>query len=254
MGLGRDIIVAVSTHYKKLRAHLLFKDATIVYIMENNLGMEHNWIAEVIESSTLFNNVAILQEHEGQLGFHTTAQSKIRNDDMLREKISFNSILFLDNIVSTNVDPGRCGAAAKNILVDQLAGMCEYVKQKPDGTATRYITSIYNELFQRIKGKKDDIQRALSMLVWVTTLFVARDPRLAIDYKRISKLREKRFTEGARAARDFVFVAAEPKRHVNLHRDPALPPLKVGGRRFAPEGGVEADEGPSGRQAKRMRY
>jgi len=223
----------VSTHYKKLRAHPLFKDSTIVYIMENNLGMEHNWIAEVIESSVLFNNVAILQEHEGQLGFHTSAQSKIRNDDMLREKISFNSVLFLDDIISTNIDPGRCGNAAKNILIDELAGMCEYVKQKPDGTATRYITSIYNELFQRIKGKKDDVQRALSMLVWVATLFIARDRRLAIDYRRIAKLREQRFTEGARAARDFVFVAAQPKRRVDTSRDAALPPQHIGRRRAA---------------------
>ena len=111
-------MLAVSTHYKKLRAHPLFKDSTIVYIMENNLGMEHCWIAEVIESSVLFDNVAILQEHDGQLGFHTTAQSKIRNDDMLREKISFNAMLFLDEIISTNKDPDRSGAAAKAMLIN----------------------------------------------------------------------------------------------------------------------------------------
>ena len=243
-------MLAVSAHYKKLRGHPLFKDSTIVYIMENNLGMEHNWIAEVIESSVLFDNLAILQEHDGQLGFHTSAQSKIRNDDLLREKISFNAMLFLDEIVSVNKDPDRSGPAAKTMLINQLAGMCEYVKQKPDGTATRYITSIYNELFQRIKGKKDDIQRALSMLVWVTTLFISKDKRLAIDYRRIWGLREKRMTQATKTARDMIFVAAPYKRKVDITNDPALPPLGVGRRRPLEVGGSEGDWGGG----KRTRY
>lgn len=231
--------MAVTNHYKMLRAHRLFKDSTILYIMENNLGMESNWIAEVTESSVLFNNVMVLQEHDGQLGFHTNAQSKIRNDDLLREKISFNSLLFLDEIISVNDDASRCGDAVKKTLIDQLAGMCEYVKHKPDGTTTRIITSIYNELFQRIKGKKDDLQRALSMLVWVATLVISEDPRFAIDYGRMKTLRRNRYTEGARLTK-----AAEPRRKVRLITDPVLPNRATGKRRMGEE--EEEDDNPRG--------
>jgi hypothetical protein len=207
--------------------------------------MESNWIAEVTESSALFDNVAVIQEHEGQLGFHTTAPSKIRNDDLLREKISFNAVLFLDELISANIDPSRCGDAVKGILIDQLAGMCEYVKHNPNGTSTRCITSIYNELFQRIKGKKDDLQRALSMLIWVATLVISEDHRLAIDYRSLKNLRKNRYTEAARAARVFV-GGVQPKRHVKQVNDLALPNRATGHRRAAEMMDDDGDGNPRG--------
>lgn len=214
--------------------------------MENNLGMESNWIAEITESSVLFNNVMVLQEFDGQLGFHTNAQSKIRNDDMLREKISFHSLLFLDEIISVNVDPGRSGEAIKKTLIEQIAGMCEYVKHRPDGTTIRIITSIYNELFQRIKGKKDDLQRALSMLVWVVTLVISEDPRFHIDYARMKTLRQNRYTEGIRSAKKFAITrAGEPRRKVKLVTDPALPNRATGRRRLADDADLD-DGNPRG--------
>jgi hypothetical protein len=199
------MIDKIKAHYLLIRKHRLLKDSTILYIIENNLGMEVNWIAETFNSLPHFDNFVVLQEHEGILGFHTYATTKLKHDDLLREKVEFASIVFTDEIFSASEDASRCGEAIKTTFIDQLANMAEFVEQKPNGMSSRTITSIYTDQGQRIKGRKDDMQRAFSMLVWVATLHIVEDKRrLAINWERIKSLRSKRLTNEGIASKKTV--------------------------------------------------
>ena len=211
------MIQTIENHYMLIRKHRLLKDSTILYIIENNLGMEVNWIAETFNKLPEFDNFAVLQEHEGILGFRTYAPTKLKHDDLLREKIEFAQVMFTNEIFSASEDASRSGDEIKATFIDQLANMSEFVEQKANGTSSRTITSIYSEAGQRIKGRKDDMQRAFSMLVWVASLHITEDRRrLAINWERIQNLRANRVTTEGDASKKMVIQSRHPKK---LERD-----------------------------------
>ena len=177
-------------HHDKLRSINLFKDSTFLYIFENNLGKEHDHLRTIVYGvERIRNNAYVLSENPEVVGFHTFSHTKLKADDRLQEYITSNSLRFMDPVVSVNDNSSKAGDNAKDLLITQIANMKEFVKQNPNGTCTRIVTSIYSEDGTRLK-QKDDVQRALSNLILGSTMFLTR--RLPVDYDYISKLRQRR--------------------------------------------------------------
>lgn len=173
-----------------MRSINYFKDSTFLYIFENNLGKEHDHLRAIIYGvDRIRNNAYVLFENHDVVGFHTFAESKLKADDRLQDAISSNSLRFLDPIVSINENSSKAGDNAKDLLITQIANMKEFVKQNPNGSCTRIVTSIYSEDGTRLK-QKDDVQRALSNLILASTMFLTM--RLPVDYAYISKMRQNR--------------------------------------------------------------
>jgi len=213
--LGEQIIRALKRHYSALRQTTLLRQSTILYVLENNLGREHEWIINTLNRDSFFENFEVLQELDGIKGFRTTTDSKLRADDFLRECVSLDGLAFMKDIISVNDDPSRTGDAAKEMLIEQLEGMKEYTKPNPNGTTRRFITSIFSSEFVRIRGRKDDIQRALSMLIYAARMFVAK--RLPVSYEGIQKKRFYRPPEfiTARKVHHSIMSVAGKKRSNN---------------------------------------
>lgn len=177
-------------HYEALRANPLTRSATICYIMENNLGKEAEWFKFMITKLCRFDNATVLFERREVTGFRTTADSKLIADDKLQSIVMMEGLSFTEEIISVNPDETRTAADARNMLIQQLADMREYTKKKENGTERRYITSLFAEDGTQIRGKHDDIQRALSMLIDVSQRFYART--LPVDYDVINLLQGRR--------------------------------------------------------------
>jgi hypothetical protein len=177
-------------HHAAIRAHPLLNSATLCYIFENNLGHEHDHSKRVITHILRDTNAIVLNENTLVTGFHTTHKSRLHADDLLRDHVTMNGMCFAADIISVNPDPSCTGDAAKDMLITQIADMKEYVKQMPNGDHRRMVTSIFSEDMVRLRGKHDDLQRALAMLVLASRLFLTR--KLPMDYSRINGMRANR--------------------------------------------------------------
>lgn len=177
-------------HYDAIRAVPAFRSSTICYIFENNLGKEHDHLTTIVTETAHMDNVTVLSEHLEVIGFHTSAPSRLRADDRLQDKISSGGVCFDANLISINPDLSRAGENAKATLLTQIADMREYTKALPNGKYQRVVTSLFSEDFVRIRGKQDDMQRALAMLLYAESMF--RAGKLPVDYREIYALRENR--------------------------------------------------------------
>lgn len=175
-------------HYHALRNHPLYKDATIYYVLENNLGREHDHLNFMIQD-TGFTNCAVLYEDENMIGFWTDATKKIVMDEALRDKVMFGLLSIANDFLTTNSDPNRQAETVVEMMLDQIEDLKDYTVMK-NGVERRIITSILGPDLAVEVGKHDDLQRALSMLIYASTKFLSG--KLPVDYHMISRLRENR--------------------------------------------------------------
>jgi hypothetical protein len=126
------------------------------------------------------------------VGFWTDANKKLKMDDSLQELVTFGRFCFADNFISINDDPSLIGDKVIEKLVCQLEDMKEYTTMK-GGVIRRIITSILREDMTIEDGKHDDLQRALSMLIYASALLLTG--KLPMDYSKLAKLREERKIE-----------------------------------------------------------
>lgn len=167
----------------------MLADSTILYVFENNLGKEHDHLTALLNRMDVFNNYYVLYENKTMVGFRTYARTKIAADTDLRTCISSNAVSFYQNLITINPDfPGS--DQIKEKLIHQIEEMRQYVRRLPNGTINCIITSIYGIDNKRIKGNKDDLQRALSMLIRCANLFNQRE--LPVPYGEIESLYYKR--------------------------------------------------------------
>jgi len=176
--------------YDRIRRHRMLRDSTILYVFENNLGKEHDHLTALIRRTAAINNVKVLYENEQVVGFHTHSHTKLSADDRLRQYVSTDGLRFADTIISVAPDTDASGDAIIEKLVHQIEEMREFVRQLPNGTYRRVVTSIHGQDLKRIRGNKDDLQRALSMLMLVSALFFER--KLPVNYNEIERMHLKR--------------------------------------------------------------
>lgn len=176
--------------YDRIRMYPMLKNSTILYIFENNLGKEHDHLTALIDRTSNINNVKVLYEHESVVGFHTGPGSKLPADDRLRSYVSTDGLRFAKNIISVDPASDPSGDDIIEKLIHQIEEMREFVRYKANGTHDRVVTSTHGIDRKRIRGNKDDLQRALSMLLIVAGMFYER--KLKLNYDEIERLHLKR--------------------------------------------------------------
>lgn len=165
-------------------------DSTILYVFENNLGKEHDHLTALINRTRAINNVKVLYENDQVVGFHTHGHTKIAADDRLDQHISSDGLRFANTIISISSNQKDTEDSLIEKLIHQIEEMREYTRQLPNGQYRRVITSIHGQDLKRIRGNKDDMQRALSMLLYVAALFFQH--KLPVPYDEIDRMQLKR--------------------------------------------------------------
>lgn len=168
----------------------MLRDSTILYVFENNLGKEHDHLTALIARTPGINNTKVLYENNQVVGFHSFAHTKLAADDELRAYVTRDALRFADRVMTMSNETTNPEGAIVEKLVHQIEEMREYVRQKPNGTYARVVTSIHGQDLKRVRGNKDDLQRALSMLLMVHRMFAAR--LLDLNYAEIYAMRAKR--------------------------------------------------------------
>lgn len=161
----------VLTHYRAFRKIPFFKRARINYIPENNLAHEGAWIANLLMESELFENVAVLKEHPGQIGFHTDENSKLRRARHMRECFNMDRVVMCEDIVTVNTDPKKTRQIVTNTLIEQMEFLREY-RRLSISRDTTYVTALFTEANKRIPNRKDDAVQALMVILDVVELFM----------------------------------------------------------------------------------
>lgn len=183
--------IAFVRHYKALRANPLFRDVTILYILENNLGKEHDNIKTIITDKTIFdNNVDYLFETHAAIGFRTKEHTKVTAADLLRQVISIGCISFAEDFVCTNTEAKDGAAGMKSLLLEQLGNLREYTTEKSNGTFKREITGKHDALGAELKGRKDDAQMACFLALLYSRKFL--DDQLPVNIEAIENRMFKR--------------------------------------------------------------
>ncbi len=182
----------IKDHYLAFRRHPFFAESTILYIIENKTGMEHHWYKYLLSTLGIFDNVFVLKELDGQMGFNTTHNGKILEAYGLRGTIDLDGLAICKEIISANPDMTRCGDAAAEMLLNQISEMREYNFISLGGEKLS-ITSIHTADGKRIAGRKDDLCQALKKGLDIQKKYLQN--RLPPDqYPKITEIRENRRT------------------------------------------------------------
>jgi hypothetical protein len=138
-----------------MRANSFFRNATLVYVLESNLGNEHLWVDAYLNTCDVFENVYALREAPGQLGFRTDAPVKRKRAMLLSHCFAMDSIAICDQFVSVK-DP----RAMLDTLITQIDWMREYHRTTSTGETTEF-TAIFDQAGNRIPNRRDDAVQAL---------------------------------------------------------------------------------------------
>jgi len=145
----------IHSQYRAMRTNPFFRNATLVYVTESNLGNEHLWVDAYLNTCDVFENVYVLRESPGQLGFRTDAPTKRKRAMLLRHCFAMDSIAICDQFVSVK-DP----VAMLDTLVTQIDWMREYHRTTSSGETNEF-TAIFDQTGNRIANRKDDAVQAL---------------------------------------------------------------------------------------------
>lgn len=153
-----------------------FKDATLLYIFENNLGKEHDSLKYFIKDKNLFdNNVDYLFESHKAIGFHTGTTTKVDAADLLKQVISIGCMSFYEHFFTINAEVLGGAKTMISLLMTQLTNLREYTTEKANGTFRREVTGKHDQNNNELKGRKDDAQMACCMALLYTRKFFDED-------------------------------------------------------------------------------
>lgn len=180
----------LTDHYYALRSIELFRETTFLYVIENNLGFEHQWVTHHVNIAEKFENVAVLKEREGQIGFHTDHAVKLMRATQLQLAFETDRVAICADIVTVNPDPRRCAKVVTETLIKQAENLREYQRVTMTKTST-YVTAIFNAEGKRIIDRSDDAIQSFEVLCDASTRFLANklEPR---QYEYIHSVRERR--------------------------------------------------------------
>ena len=197
---GEHIEKAFVDNYNAIRADPNLRHATIFYVFENNLGREQDHLKRLIKRcSNIFSNCEVLSEKEGKVGFTTSAKTKIASDDTLKLLITMGSLHFYEDFIVNNATLHKERSAKRDIpaaklmidiLIEQIANMREYTERKATGESRVIITSTHTKKGERVRGRKDDVYRALANTVNAYVKY--KQGLLFLDYGRVRMLKRTR--------------------------------------------------------------
>lgn len=182
--------------YERIRANPHFKDSTLLYIFENNLGCEHDHLNALIRETPRFNNVDVLYENTTKIGFCTGEKSRLKGVDNLAAFLCNNAIAFEEDLIVCNTEVPKdynnrnVKEYTKNKLIHQVSELQEYKEDMINGTVKRNVTSLFSHENVRYQNKKDDLERALTTMLLYSMMFRLR--QLPVNYEHIASLQSNR--------------------------------------------------------------
>lgn len=160
-------------HHRAFRNHPFFADTTILYMIENKTGFEHQWVRDHVTATEKLSNCAVLKESDGQIGFTTDHRIKIERAMELKRCFESDRIAICQEVITVNPDPKRNAAAVTETLIKQTENLREFQKVTMT-TVQVYITALFNAEFKRISDRTDDAVQALQVIVKSAPEWIAR--------------------------------------------------------------------------------
>ena len=159
-----DYLNKMATHLKTIRNR--FKNAKLCVIIENNLGMEADWIKREIEARGITNHV-VMSDGDLKAGVPTT--HKIKKDMMLKtSRLFFKRQIFMaSNLISANVDKmplPKLNEEFKKQLIN-------YIEMKKSSSNDMFGTTKVVWTGKINPGTKDDMCVALQLLIYWKDVF-----------------------------------------------------------------------------------
>jgi len=172
---------AFVTLYRHIRADPLFKNVTILCIIENNYGNDANWLYGLTKRVAEMNNIYMLSDDiSKKIGTTTTELSKLRGYDIMKTYISTNGLKFYRKLITFNNEYERAfpgpnpRIAMKSLMIQQLRQLKQYGKRKAKGSALVVITGIHTEDNKRLP-LVDDVVMALNFFMTMSIRFFKKD-------------------------------------------------------------------------------
>lgn len=180
----------LTDHYYAFRRLDFFKETTFLYMVENNLGFEHQWVYNHVRVAEKFENAVVLKEKAGQVGFHT--DHKIKQLRAIEMQLAFEAdrVAICKDVISVNTDPKRCAEAVTETLIKQAENLREYQFVTMKG-ATTHITALFNSEGKRLHDRSDDGIQAFLLAVKAILDFLARELE-PTQYELIDQMRARR--------------------------------------------------------------
>lgn len=186
--LVSNIEHAFLTLYFKIRADPWFKNSTILYLIENNFGNDHNWLYGLIKKTDAFTNVYVLCEKpEYKIGFCTTELSKMEGFFILQKFAGLGAIRFYRNLITFNAVHVDGRNAMRTLLIEQMAQLKMYTSRSGTSTKT-FITAILDENKKRL-NLVDDVLIAFIIFMYNSTRFFQK--QLDCPYDHIYNLNKR---------------------------------------------------------------
>ena len=185
---------AFLTLYRRIRADPVFKNVTIMVVVENNFGNDAGWIHALMKRSPEINNTYMLSDNIAKkIGTNTTELSKIRGYDILKTFIATNGLKFYRRMITFNNEYERAfpgpdpRAAMRSLMIQQIKQIKQFGKRKAGGSAEMFISGIHTEDKKRLP-LVDDVLMALIFFLTMAIRFSRRDiPN--VPYNKIENMR-----------------------------------------------------------------
>lgn len=185
-----EIIQRLVDVYLGVRRHPALKDVPVGFIFENNLGHEHSTLTRVVKRMKVFDHYFIFYEVKMTPGIRTDHQLRLKADDLLNEYVKAGRLAFYENLLTT--DKTKTPRELTDMIITQMRNMQEITKTDMRGNRTRYVFSILDPKTKaRIKERKDDMQRALGMLMYCIERRRIGEPR-AMNWNYVNNAKRVR--------------------------------------------------------------
>lgn len=169
---GADIERIVVDLYNEIRSRPLFRNVTILYIIENMTGNDHNWIHSIITKTNALTNVFVLSERPKlKLGFCTTKKAKQNAYYLLKTYLAVDGLKFYNSMI---VLYDESASFMREMLTREIENVKIHSKTTTGGVVSTLITGILDADSNRLP-LNDDLLMAIVLCLLNANRFNNRE-------------------------------------------------------------------------------
>jgi len=157
-------------HYARIQSHNLFRQSRLVFIPENNLGMEHHHLNTMVAD---LEEVTTFWETDRNPGLHKTARVTREYQILMAQALASNSIRFDSSLFTVTRE--KTPAVMRDMLADQMARF-HWLVIKPANDAGEARV----KLTGKVGNQQDDLLIALFMVIYGGRLVTCDPGRLSL--------------------------------------------------------------------------
>ena len=161
----RDEYLLLHRHYQKIKDNPIFRQSRLIFIPENNLGMEHHHLDSMVQD---IDGVTTFWETAKKPGISKTEKSTRDYQFLLSNCLSQKAFHFdIDMFTCTKEKTPKC---MRDVLEDQMGRFHWSVKKANDEHGKDKV-----KLTGKVGNQQDDLLIAVAMIPYVGRMIV-RDP------------------------------------------------------------------------------